>query len=238
MNILITGASKGIGKAITLNYCTKGNHALFLVSRDKKLLNELKIVCEELNSNCKIYIYPADISLREEVKILADEIAEIAGNIDILINNAGSLVNKKFGEFKENEIASMFQVNFFGPAQLIKNLIPALSRSEKARVINIGSMGGYQGSSKYPGLSYYSASKAAIGILTECLATEYENTRILFNCLALGAVQTDMFSSAFPGSIASIKADEMAEYIVEFSLQCKDVPNGKIIMVTELEIKK
>ncbi len=236
MNILITGASKGIGKAITLAFCKKGNHTLFLISRDKNRLSELKNQCAEINPRCRILEYPADLSHSGEVKKIADEIVLHAGKIDILINNAGTLVNKKFEDFSENEIASMFTVNFFAPAWLIRCLIPALTNAGSARVVNIGSMGGYQGSSKYPGLSYYSASKAAIGVLTECLAREYKNTGISFNCLALGAVQTEMFSEAFPGAIAPVSPEEMADYIVRFSLTPNPTINGKIIPVTRTEI--
>jgi len=232
MNILITGASKGIGKAIALTFCKKTNHTLFLVSRDENLLKELKIQCEALNPDCLVFEYPFDLGNYSGVRELAEKIMLQAGKIDILINNAGTLVNKRFGDFSEKEIASMFNINFFAPANLIRYLIPALSGAEKAHVVNIGSMGGFQGSLKFPGLTYYSASKAALGVLTECLAVEFKNSGISFNCLALDAVQTKMFSDAFPGARASVEPSEMAEFIIDFALMTNHSLNGKIIPVS------
>ena len=99
-------------------------------------------------------------------------------------------------------------------------------------VVNIGSMGGVQGSVKFPGLSIYSASKAALATLTECLAAEYPDKNIYFNCLALGAVQTEMFDEAFPGYKAPLTADEAAEFITDFALNGYKYFNGKIIPVS------
>jgi 3-oxoacyl-[acyl-carrier protein] reductase len=237
MNILITGASKGIGKALALSFCQKDNHKLFLISRNLKQLEELKNLCITINPCCKVFIYSFDLNNSEELKEIVKMIIREAGKIDLLINNAGMLINKMFHEISKNEIESIFQVNFFAPASLIRLLIPALSKAGNALVINIGSMGGYQGSSKFPGLSYYSASKAAIGVLTECLAEEYKNTGISFTCLALGAVQTEMYSEAFPGAHAQVSPENMAEYIVNFSMSANPTINGKIIPVTINEIR-
>ncbi len=231
MNILITGASKGIGKAIALAFCKNGNHALFLVSRDEKLLKELKNQCNALNSSCSVKVYPFDLGETGRIKNLVEDVLSETDTIDILINNAGILYNKKFDAIREAEIQSSFNINFFAPATLIKLLIPSMSKPAFAHVINIGSMGGYQGSSKYPGLSFYSASKGAIAILTECLAEEYKNSGITFNCLALGAVQTEMFSEAFPGARTHVTPTKMADYIVDFAINSKPGLNGKIIPV-------
>jgi NAD(P)-dependent dehydrogenase (short-subunit alcohol dehydrogenase family) len=92
-------------------------------------------------------------------------------------------------------------------------------------------MGGFQGSSKYPGLSYYSASKAAIACLSECLAVEFAESGIRVNCLALGAVQTEMFAEAFPGYKAPVNATEMAEFVSYFAVNGQKFFNGKIIPV-------
>ncbi len=232
MNILITGASKGIGKAVAQSFCRHGNHNLFLVARKMNLLKDLKKQCSEINPKCTVIEYSFDMGNPSDIKQLTEKINSMTGKIDILINNAGMLVNKGFSELSGTEITTMFNVNFFSPAELIRSLIPALLKAGKAHVVNIGSMGGVQGSSKYPGLTYYSASKAALGVLSECLAEEFKDSGIRFNCLALGAVQTEMFSDAFPGAKAPVSPEEMAEYIVNFSLSVKPAINGKIIPVT------
>jgi 3-oxoacyl-[acyl-carrier protein] reductase len=236
MNILITGASKGIGKALAISFCQKDNHKLFLISRNLKQLEDLKILCMSINPCCKVFIYCFDLNNNEGFSELVKSIFREAGKIDLLINNAGMLINKKFHDISKNEIESIFQVNFFAAASLIRLLLPALSKAQNALVINIGSMGGYQGSSKFPGLAYYCASKAAIGILTECLAEEYKSTGIIFTCLALGAVQTEMFSAAFPGTHAQVSPEKMADYIVKFSMTSNPSLNGKIIPVTINEL--
>jgi NAD(P)-dependent dehydrogenase (short-subunit alcohol dehydrogenase family) len=92
-------------------------------------------------------------------------------------------------------------------------------------------MGGYQGSSKYPGMAYYSASKAALACITECLAVELKDRGISANCLALGSVQTEMFENAFPGFEASVKPAEIAGFIAYFAVNGNKFFNGKILPV-------
>ena len=93
-------------------------------------------------------------------------------------------------------------------------------------------MGGVQGSVKYSGMAYYSASKAALATLTECLAEEYKERGIFFNCLAFGAVQTEMLTEAFPGYKAPITATEAAHFVVDFALTGHRYFNGKILPVS------
>ena len=126
---------------------------------------------------------------------------------------------------------TIFEVNLFGVVQLIQALLPQLSTASKAHIVNIGSMGGVQGSSKFPGLSAYSASKAAIANLTECLAEELKDKNISVNCLALGAIQTEMLAEAFPGYEAPVTSKAMAAYLAEFALNGHQFHNGKIIPV-------
>ncbi|MGO2293820.1 MAG: SDR family NAD(P)-dependent oxidoreductase, partial [Psychroflexus halocasei] len=95
----------------------------------------------------------------------------------------------------------------------------------------ISSMGGVQGSVKFPGLAAYSSSKAAVITLTELLAEEYKETGISFNVLALGAVQTEMLAAAFPGLEAPVSAHDMADYIFDFALKGHRFYNGKLLQV-------
>ena len=101
-----------------------------------------------------------------------------------------------------------------------------------SHVVTISSMGGVQGSIKFPGLAAYSSSKAAVITLTELLAEEYKDSGISFNVLALGAVQTEMLEEAFPGYQAPTTAIEMAEYILDFSLNGNKYYNGKLLQVS------
>ena len=98
-------------------------------------------------------------------------------------------------------------------------------------ILNIGSMGGYQGSVKFAGLSAYSASKGALHTLTECLATELSETGIKVNCLALGSAQTEMLETAFPGYESPVLAFEMGKYVADFAKTGHKFFNGKILPV-------
>jgi short-subunit dehydrogenase len=149
--------------------------------------------------------------------------------VNILINMAGFLVAKEFSHMKNDEARLMMETNFFGPASFIRVVKPFMPPG--SHILNISSMGGFQGSSKYSGLSYYSASKAALACLSECLATEFMESGVKVNCLALGAVQTEMAEEAFPGYKAPVDAKEMAEFISEFALKAHKFLNGKIIPV-------
>ena len=118
------------------------------------------------------------------------------------------------------------------PVLLIQSLLDLLRKSREAHVVNISSMGGVQGSKKFPGLSAYSASKAALQVLTECLAEEFKEENIAFNSLALGAVQTDMLAETFPGYKAPLKASEMAEFIADFAINGRRFYRGKTVQVS------
>jgi short-subunit dehydrogenase len=155
----------------------------------------------------------------------------IENGIDVLINNAGFLVNETFDQLSESNLRRMYEVNVLGPFRLMQIVVPLL-RKDNSHVISIGSMGGVQGSVKFPGLSAYSSSKGGMSILTECLAEEYKDSNIKFNCLALGAVQTEMLNEAFPGYEASVSAKEMAQYIYGFALNGSRFINGKVISVS------
>ena len=164
-------------------------------------------------------------------KIIA-EIKKTKKSLDVLINNAGELVNKPFEKITEKELHSVYNTNVFAPYQLIQETLPLLNKKTKSHIVNISSIGGYQGSAKFAGLSAYSSSKAALCGLTECLAEEFKNKNIVINCLALGAVQTEMLNKAFPGYKAPVTAKQMAYFICDFALNGQKYFNGKIIPVT------
>ncbi len=155
-----------------------------------------------------------------------------AAHIDCLIHNAGFLINKPYETITYNEIEKVYQVNVFAPYYLTQQLLPILGKEKKSHVINISSMGGVQGSSKFAGLSAYSSSKAAMVGLTECLAEELKEKNISVNCLAIGAVQTEMLAEAFPGYQAPLSPKQMAEYIFDFAVKGHLYYNGKILPVS------
>jgi short-subunit dehydrogenase len=231
MNIIITGASRGIGQQIAKIMANDDNNRILAISRNKPKLKQLQVECLDLNSNSKLIPITFDL-VEENFSPLLDEIKKYVDHVDILINNAGQLVMKPFESYTSEDISRMMNVNFYSPAKLIKSVLPLLRRAKSAHVVNISSMAGFQGSSKYPGLSFYSASKAAIATLTECLAEEYKESSIRFNALCLGAVQTEMFEEAFPGYEAPVSSKEMGDFIVDFALSASKVMNGKVLPVS------
>jgi len=231
MNIVVTGAGRGIGKATAAALCYNKIDNLVLISRNLENLIQLKSECDAINSQVKIQTVAFDLlELFQNKQLLLEKIK--LDRIDILINNAGSLINKPFLEIDVSEAENIFKINLLAPALLVRMLYKLLNNSPRSHVINIGSMGGFQGSSKFPGLSYYSASKSALANITECLAEEFSNTNIKFNCLALGAVNTEMLSEAFPGYSAPVNAIDIGKFIADFALNGHKFFNGKIIPVS------
>lgn len=230
--VIITGASRGIGYEMAKYFAGLGRFHVYALSRNE---SGLKRLAGECASCCKTSIltpvvFDFDAFLQDPAGVIAG-IRPIPGHIDILINNAGFLANKPFNDISPDDAMRMIRINFLGPALLIRELSAFMGRAGDTHIVNIGSMGGYQGSSRYPGLSYYSASKAALANLTESLSVEYKNKGIFVNCLALGAVQTEMLAEAFPGYEAPVKPEEMATFIGQFALTGHKFMNGKVIPV-------
>jgi short-subunit dehydrogenase len=231
MNIVITGASRGIGKELVKIFA-RNNNKIVIISRNTDKLNKLKYECENINNKTKILPVTFDLEHIDKIKELTNSIANFVSNVDILINNAGFLINKPFEEISFIENEKIYKINILAPITLISNLLPLFKKSKNAHIVNISSMGGFQGSMKFSGLASYASSKAAIASLTECLAEEYKDTNIKFNCLALGAVATEMLAEAFPGYQAETLPADMAEYIYNFATTGHKIFNGKILPVS------
>jgi len=226
-NIIITGASSGIGFEAAIELAVKGNHVIAL-ARSKDKLKNLNQIVKSLNPDAQFFAVEFDI-LNDDEETLTAFVNQRFEKIDILINNAGALINKPFKELTEFDMAEMYQSNVLGHFRMIKALLPLMNIN--SHILNIGSMGGFQGSAKFNGLAAYSASKAALHILTECLAQELVEDKISVNCLALGSAQTEMLEKAFPGYQSPVAAFEMGKYIADFALTGHRFFNGKILPV-------
>lgn len=220
-NIIITGASKGIGFETVKLFLEETKYHVFAISRNIKTLQALE----------HPRLTPISFDITSDDFSNIESILSNIAQVDILINNAGLLINKPFAELNNDDWQRMFGVNVFGAARLVQTALPQLKAAKKAHIINIGSMGGFQGSSKFPGLSAYSASKGAIAILTECLAAELSEFGIRSNCLCLGAVNTEMLGTAFPGYKAPLNSDEMARFLFDFSQNGHQFFNGQVLPV-------
>ena len=220
-NIVITGTSRGIGFELAKQFAENG-HQVLALSRNTKPLSAV--------NHKNITALSVDISNNDDLNKVTDFIKSTWEKVDILINNAGKLINKPFTEISSEDFLEVYKVNVFGVAEITKLMIPFLQKG--SHVVTISSIGGIQGSLKFPGLAAYSSAKGAVITLSELLAEEYKEQQIAFNVLALGAVQTEMLEEAFPGYQAPISASEMADYIYNFSLTGDKFYNGKVLQVS------
>lgn len=215
-NIVITGTSSGIGLELVKIY-SKKKYKVLSLSRSSISIKGVKHVS-------------FDITDQKSIDNLNNIIKTEFKVVDILINNAGKLINKPFLDMIEEDFDSVFKVNLFGVANLIKNLYPFFNK--KSHIVNISSIGGLIGSSKFKGLTAYSSSKGALNILTEVLAEEFKESGPYFNSLCLGSVQTKMLEQVFPGYNAQVKPKDMAKFIFDFANNGTKYFNGKVIPVS------
>ena len=216
--VIVTGSSRGIGRALVDRFLDLG-HEVWALSRNTDELKNIK------------GIHTVSIDLSDEQQI-ADWVQSCGvDHFDAVINNAGMLINKPFAETTYADFEAVYRVNVFGAAQLIRHLLPLLTTD--SHILNISSMGGVNGTAKFPGLAAYSSSKGALGILTELLAEEFKDNGPRCNALALGAVQTEMLAEAFPDYKAPVSASQMANYIADFSLNGHHLYNGKVLPISQ-----
>lgn len=224
MNILITGGTKGIGLATAIALSRSDVNRILIIGRDSIALK--KAAGEAAPG--KIIPLCFDLSgLRNDDGVLLKMVSDIFTGLDVLINNAGVLITGDFDKISMDDARQMTEINFMVPAVLIRELLPLMRQG--SHIINISSMGGFQGAQKFRGLSFYSASKAALACLTECLAVELEERKISVNCLAPGSVDTEMFRQAFPGYCANLNTETIADFISWFAVNGNKYYNGKIL---------
>jgi NAD(P)-dependent dehydrogenase (short-subunit alcohol dehydrogenase family) len=218
--IVVLGASQGIGAALVNVFAANSSNQVYALSRQ---LDKMQQQFQQAN------VYPLQLDLLTDVH---DQIAALAlpDKIDIVINNAGLLINKPFETITHQDFHNSYQVNVIGIMEATQALLPKLSAG--SHIVNISSMGGFQGSLKFAGLAAYSTAKAALCSFTEMFAEEYKESGIHMNCLCLGAVQTEMLAQAFPGYQAPTTPEEMAKYIANFAEHSGQLLNGKIIPVS------
>ena len=230
-NILVTGCSRGIGFEIVKSFAKFHKANVLAIARNKDGLQKLEKECYKINSEFELHILELDlVDVKSAETVLAYIKKNMNNSLDGIIHNAGFLVKKSFQSITYDELENSFKINVFSPFFLTQKLMPFFN--QEAHVLSISSMGGVQGSQKFPGLSAYSTSKSTLITLTECLAEEFKDTGFTFNCLALGAVQTEMLSKAFPGYKAPLSASEMGDFIATFFNDGPKYFNGQLIPIS------
>ncbi len=221
--IVVVGASRGIGKATVEKFASNAAHTVLALSRNTKGMEQFSHL-----SNVKCFGFDLE---GENVREQAEKIFSCFNSIDIIINNAGKLINKPFSDLTPQDLTSSYQANVIGVMQTVQAALPKMLENG-GHIVNISSMGGFQGTVKFAGLTAYSTSKAAVCSFTELFYEEHKDTKVKMNCLCLGAVQTEMLEEAFPGYLAPVSAEKMGEFITDFALNSHQWINGKIIPVS------
>ena len=211
MNIIITGASRGIGaETVKVLMKHKGNN-VFAISRNSDGLRKLGLEVLKYNNDSKLMTFEFDLAQIDFYPFLLQKVETFFKHCDVLILNAGKVINKSFDKMDSLEFDDIFNINVKSPFFLIREFLPMMSKG--GHIVTIGSMGGIQGTKKFKGLSLYSSSKAALTVLTEVLAEELMEREVSINCIAPGATQTEMFEKAFPGMKAAQTPQAMAVFI-------------------------
>lgn len=221
--IVVIGASRGIGKELVQIFASDKKNRVIALSRN---LEAMSIFSNLENVQFSRFDLSSE-TVKDDLSVILSEIDQV----DILINNAGKLVNKPFLELSKEDIESCYQTNAIGVMLATQIVVPKMEQ-HGGHIVNISTMGAFQGSVKFPGLSAYSTSKAGVVSFTELFAEEYKDSQISMNCLCLGAVQTEMLEDAFPGFKAPLTAKEMASYISDFAVNGNKYMNGKILPVS------
>ncbi|MFZ5554640.1 MAG: SDR family oxidoreductase [Bacteroidota bacterium] len=227
MATLVVGAGKGIGWEVVKRILSEyPDEKVIAVSRNIKNLLSLQ------KEYPALWVFTCDISSEKDLKKLQQEISKMKIKVRYLINLAGVLVKKQWKHLNSKDFDQIYHTNVLGAFNLVKLLYPSLAKNQKAHIVNIGSMGGVEGTMKFPGMIFYSSSKAALSTLTECLAEELKSIDIHCNCISLGAVETSMKKKAFPDFKAPHNPTQVAEYLVSFLYHQRGFFNGKVIKLS------
>ena len=183
---LITGASRGIGKAIAIKFAENG---AFVGINYLKSHEKAKKVLKEVKRYANGILLHGDVGKYHEAKKIVDEFVEVAGRIDILVNNAGIYLRQKFEEIEEEQWNKIIETNLKACYNMCKNSLPYMK--EKGKIIFISSQLAFKGSSHG---AHYAASKAGMLGLMKSLALELAPRKINVNAIAPGTIDTDIIA--------------------------------------------
>jgi len=229
MNIIVTGAGKGVGREVVIALSKQKSNHIIAISRNGKALESLVRECSVSHPGSQVMPYEFDLQQFDFYPFIVQRLGTLIPHCDVVVHNAGKLINKPFEKLAPSDFDDIYNVNVRAPFFFTQALLPMMSKG--SHIVNIGSMGGVPGTKKYRGLSAYSSSKGALHVLTEMLAEELAPKEISVNCLALGSVQTEMFNAAFPGVKAALSPAQMGRFIADFAVTGHRYFNGKILPV-------
>ncbi|UCC41141.1 MAG: SDR family oxidoreductase [Candidatus Aminicenantes bacterium] len=189
---LITGGSRGIGKATSLLFARAGSDVAINYLSQRQAAEEVKEGISNLDQECMVF--KADISQKSDVILMVEKILERWDGIDILVNNAGIWTYGEMGDMSEEIWAETMRINLDGVFHACSAVVPSMKEKKKGWIINVSSTAAVRGEAFH---SHYAASKGALVSLTKSLAVELAPFGIRVNCVAPGWVDTDMCAEVF-----------------------------------------
>jgi short-subunit dehydrogenase len=208
--VVVTGASSGIGRAAALEFARRGAN-LVLAARRGELLENVAKECRALGADCKIVV--TDVTQRADCEHLID----MAGSVDVLVNNAGFAIFDAIESARPDDLASMMQTNYFGTVWCTQAVLPQMLARGKGTIVNVASIAGIMG---YARMGGYCATKFAVIGFSETLRDEVLRRGVRVAMVCPGTVETDFFEKAergkMPGAsrlILAIKPEKVARAI-------------------------
>lgn len=218
--ILVAGASKGIGFAVVQEFLNNyPNIHVIAVSRNLANLESLS-----LKFKGRISLLQADLTIDFSISSIIGE-----NKLKGIVFTAGTLNKFNLGSITYSDFKDIYDHNIWSLINTIQCCLPYIYNSH---LVTLGSMGGISGSLKFPEMSVYSSSKGAVSIISECFAEDLKELHTSINCLAIGAVNTEMMKKAFPNYTSNTDPQDIAKFICDFTLNSKELFNGKTLPVS------
>jgi 3-oxoacyl-[acyl-carrier protein] reductase len=201
-NVLVTGGSRGIGRAICLELASEGARVAFTYLAQSEKANSLKSQLLELGVECKAF--KSDVRDRENIKIIFQNLENSWGSLDILVNNAGINKPTDFHDITDDDWDEILSVNLKGPFIVSQEALDLLKKSGNSSIVNIGSISGQYGG---PRTAHYAASKAGLISLSQLLARYGSEFGIRCNTISAGLISTDMGAEGLKSKSVSKAAE-------------------------------
>ena len=194
---LITGASRGLGRAMAEMFAAAGSHVVINYTADEAAALEVKAACERCG--VRALAIKADVADKAAVDRMVDQAIRTLGRIDVAVNNAGVWLHNPIDETTEQRLRHTIDINLLGTFYVCMAVVPHMKRQRSGNIINISSTAGQRGEAFH---SPYAATKGAVISLTKSLAPELVAYNIRVNCVAPGWFDTDMSASSLVGEEA------------------------------------
>ena len=235
-NIVITGGSRGIGKAIAMEYARNGSNLAIIAANNSKVANDTIEELKGLKSDARLYI--CDVKNHEQVEAVSQEILADFGKIDVLVNNAGITRDNLLPSLNITDIDDVIDVNLKGCIYVTRAFMRSFVKNRTGNIINISSVVGLMGNK---GQTNYAASKAGIVGFTKSVAKEYGKRNIRCNAIAPGYIATEMTAELSEAQTQEIKKqipmerlgtpEDVAKLALFLASDMSDYITGEVIKV-------